>query len=355
MDSSTDQAALKSLRVRSKLREEFKISNGCIIDKNGRNWVLWSTSDLYAWWHSFEDQCQTPLGRKLMNACADQEEFLLRTDGILPTGWFRKATRQQRCIEDRWSVYGWGHFDLKNQTAQSMMYAPMLAGLALATNELLLDKRQKLEWHQISTNTVRFEIQSDSTTLPHAPVPPRLPWSAEMGLGFEPPGVLDDLVAGDDGLLNNGESVCLFPVDAFSRLFSSCKAYPNAVSQERKSAWSTSGFNEGERSVFLMVVASMSSLVNRGERPIYIENISSWRSLIEHYLAPFGWGEPVEISTLDSEHGVRFRLASGATFPFLAGWLVAMWERGHGKSSKFMLTPNDQEWVLEVDSRLAYN
>jgi hypothetical protein len=104
-----------------------------------------------------------------------------------------------------------------------------------------------------------------------------------------------------------------------------------------------------------MVVASMSSLVNRGERPIYIENISSWRSLIEHYLASFGWGEPVEISNLDSEHGVRFRLASGPTFPFLTGWLVAMWERGHGKSSKFMLTPNDQEWVLEVDSRLAYN
>jgi hypothetical protein len=355
MDPSNDSADSKSLLVRSKLREEFKISHGCIIDRNGRSWVLWSTSDLYAWWHSFEDQCHTPLGRKLMNACADQEEFLLHTDELLPSGWFRKATRQQKCIEDRWGVYGWGNFDLKNQTAQSMMYAPMLAGLALATYELLSDKRKKLEWHQISTNTVRFELQPDSTTLPHAPLPPQLPWSAEMRLGFEPPVVFDDLVVGVDGLLKNGESVCLFPMDAFSRLFYTCKAYPNTVSQERKSAWSTSGFNEGERSVFLMVVASMASLVNRGERPIYIENMSSWDSLIEHYLAPFGWGEPVEISTLDSEHGVRFRLASGPSLPFLAGWLVAMWERGHGKPSKFILTPNAREWVLEVDSRLAYN
>ena len=355
MDSSTDPAFSNSLLVRSKLREEFNISNGCIIDRNGRSWVLWSTSDLYAWWHSFEDQCQTPLGRKLMNACADQEEFLLRNDAVLPTGWFRKAPRQQRRIDERWEVYGWGHFNLKNQTAQSMVYAPMLAGLALATNELLLEKRQKLEWHQISTNTVRFEVQPDATTLPHAPTPPQLPWSAELGPGFEPPAVFDDLMLGADGLLNNGESVCLFPIDAFSRLFSTCKAYSNAVSQERKSAWSTSGLNDGERSVFLMVVASMSSLVNRGERPIYIENTSSWGSLIEHYLAPFGWGKPVEIAALDSAHGVRFRLASGPTLPFLAGWLVAMWERGHGKSSKFILTPKAEEWVLEVDSRLAYN
>ena len=127
------------------------------------------------------------------------------------------------------------------------------------------------------------------------------------------------------------------------------------MSQERDDAWQTPGLDGGERSVLLMVVASMASLVNNGERPIYIESQASWDALIQHYLAANGWGQPTCIEALESKHGVRFSLRSGATFPFLVGWLVAMWERGHGKASKFTLVCNEDCWHLEVDSRLAYN
>lgn len=342
-------------KVLNELRAEFSRTHGTIVDGAVRQWILWNTTDLYAWWHSFEDQCQTPLGRKLMNACADQEEYMLKTDNLLPNGWFRRAKRQQDHLDHRWKKYGWGRYSVAQQTAQSLVFAPMVSGIALATNELLHDRRQKIEWHQLSQNTIRFELKPDANVLPTAPPPPSLAWSRPAEVGFSSPPIFDELAHEGAGLTIGGETVCLFPADAFTRLFHTCRAYPNSVSQERKDAWQTPDLDDGERSVLLMVVASMASLVNNGERPIYIESQASWDPLIQHYLAANGWGQPSSVEALGSKHGVRFTLPAGSTFPFLVGWLVAMWERGHGKASKFTLVSKEDCWRLEVDSRLAYN
>lgn len=342
-------------KVLNQLRAEFSCTHGTIVDGAVRQWILWNTTDLYAWWHSFEDQCQTPLGRKLMNACADQEEYMLKTDNLLPNGWFRRAKRQQDHLDHRWKKYGWGRYSVAQQTAQSLVFAPMVSGIALATNELLHDRRQKIEWHQLSQNTIRFELKPDANVLPTAPPPPSLAWSRPAEVGFSSPPIFDELAHEGAGLTIGGETVCLFPADAFTRLFHTCRAYPNSVSQERKDAWQTPDLDDGERSVLLMVVASMASLVNNGERPIYIESQASWDPLIQHYLAANGWGQPSSVEALGSKHGVRFTLPAGSTFPFLVGWLVAMWERGHGKASKFTLVSKEDCWRLEVDSRLAYN
>ncbi|HII11607.1 MAG TPA: hypothetical protein HA356_06005 [Candidatus Poseidoniaceae archaeon] len=342
-------------KVLNELRAEFSCTHGTIVDGAVRQWILWNTTDLYAWWHSFEDQCQTPLGRKLMNACADQEEYMLKTDNLLPNGWFRRAKRQQDHLDHRWKKYGWGRYSVAQQTAQSLVFAPMVSGIALATNELLHDRRQKIEWHQLSQNTIRFELKPDANVLPTAPPPPSLAWSRPAEVGFSSPPIFDELAHEGAGLTIGGETVCLFPADAFTRLFHTCRAYPNSVSQERKDAWQTPDLDDGERSVLLMVVASMASLVNNGERPIYIESQASWDPLIQHYLAANGWGQPSSVEALGSKHGVRFTLPAGSTFPFLVGWLVAMWERGHGKASKFTLVSKEDCWRLEVDSRLAYN
>ena len=342
-------------KVLNELRVEFSCTHGTIVDGAVRQWILWNTTDLYAWWHSFEDQCQTPLGRKLMNACADQEEYMLKTDNLLPNGWFRRAKRQQDHLDHRWKKYGWGRYSVAQQTAQSLVFAPMVSGIALATNELLHDRRQKIEWHQLSQNTIRFELKPDANVLPTAPPPPSLAWSRPAEVGFSSPPIFDELAHEGAGLTIGGETVCLFPADAFTRLFHTCRAYPNSVSQERKDAWQTPDLDDGERSVLLMVVASMASLVNNGERPIYIESQASWDPLIQHYLAANGWGQPSSVEALGSKHGVRFTLPAGSTFPFLVGWLVAMWERGHGKASKFTLVSKEDCWRLEVDSRLAYN
>ena len=342
-------------KVLNELRAEFSRTHGTIVDGAVRQWILWNTTDLYAWWHSFEDQCQTPLGRKLMNACADQEEYMLKTDNLLPNGWFRRAKRQQDHLDHRWKKYGWGRYSVAQQTAQSLVFAPMVSGIALATNELLHDRRQKIEWHQLSQNTIRFELKPDANVLPTAPPPPSLAWSRPAEVGFSSPPIFDELAHEGAGLTIGGETVCLFPADAFTRLFHTCRAYPNSVSQERRDAWQTPDLDDGERSVLLMVVASMASLVNNGERPIYIESQASWDPLIQHYLAANGWGQPSSVEALGSKHGVRFTLPAGSTFPFLVGWLVAMWERGHGKASKFTLVSKEDCWRLEVDSRLAYN
>jgi len=341
--------------VLSLLKDEFNFQNGFIMDMNGRPWIMWHTTDLYAWWHSFEEQCQTPLGRKLMNACADQEEFFLHRQGTLSKGWWRRKKTQQEAIDARWSKYGWGSLSIEKETATSLLFAPMVGGLALAAHEAISQHRKKLQWNQVNSKMIRFDLSESSTVLPPAPEPPNLPWCSATTTGLIVPPVFEEMTVGECELYLDGESVCMFPVDAFTRLFHTCRAYQITVSLEQQEAWLTPQLTDGDRSVFLMVIASMSALVQQSERPIYLDGAESWTQQLHHYLGPFGWGLPVSAEAMDSPDGMRFTLQSSASLPFLVGWIVAMWERGHGKMSKFTLHREEESWTLDIESRLAYN
>ena len=351
MDTGSSQTAHALV---NDLTGEFHMANGQILDGYGGSWIVWKTTDLYAWWHAFEATCQTPLGRKLMNACADQEEFLLRRSGFLLGGRFLKKRRQSGIIDARWKRYGWGAIDSNHQTANSLLFGPIVAGFALATKEQINTQRYKLEWRQTGQRLIQFDWTQDASTLPPAPEVPSLPWGSTPKLGLEQVDVFSDFTWANQGWSISGESVCLLPMDAFSRLFHTCRAYQHSLTTEQVDAWSTPDITSGSRTVFLMISASMSHLVNGSEQPIYIENIASWASLANHYLKPFGWGAPISIESLGTDHGVRFELEDSPVLPFLTGWLVAMWERGHGRTSKFKLTKSSDTWVLEVDSRLNY-
>lgn len=350
-----DTGSTQSERTMTKeLNDEFHALNGRILDANGGSWIVWKTTELYAWWHAFEATCQTPLGRKLMNACADQEEFLLRLSGVFSGGRFLKKRRQTAAIAARWKRYGWGVIDSKNQSATSIIFAPIIAGFALATKEQMSGQRFKLEWRQTGQRLILFDWTEDDSALPPAPKPPSLPWGSSHKLALDEVSLFSDLTWANDGWSISGESICILPMDAFSRLFHTCRAYQHSLTNEQVGAWATPEITSGDRTVFLMISASMSHLVNASEQPIYIENTDSWRSLANHYLKPFGWGTPISIEPLSTECGVRFELEDSPVLPFLTGWLVAMWERGHGRTSKFTLTKPTDTWVLEVDSRLNY-
>lgn len=337
------------------LDSEFASVDGCIMDSTGRPWILWKTTDLYAWWRAFEASSRTPLGRKFMNACADQEEYFLTQRAVLDVGWFRRSKRQQEAIDSRWNMYGWGTFNVTMESAQTLLFAPVAAGFALAIKEHLAQQRFKSEWQQLGLKTIQFEWTVDSANLPPAPEPPELPWGSFSFLAMDSVSILSELEWLNGGWALAGESVSFLPMDAFTRLLHTCRAYQHTLDSEHINAWVTPQLAEGDRSVFLMVAASMSGLIQSSERPIYIEDRSSWASLAGHYLAPFGWGEPMDVESLDSPFGVRFKLVDSPMLPFLVGWLVAMWERGHGRSSKVSLKRSDDFWLLEVDSRLEYN
>ena len=337
------------------LNSEFASVDGCIMDSNGRPWILWKTTDLYAWWRAFEASSKTPLGRKLMNACADQEEYFLSHRAMLDVGWFRRTKRQQEAINHRWNSHGWGSFNLAKESAQTLLFAPVAAGFALAIKEHIAQKRYKSEWQQIGQKTIQFEWTDDSANLPPAPEPPALPWGSFSSLAMDSVSILAELEWLNGGWALAGESVTFLPMDAFTRLFHTCRAYEHTLDSEHLNAWVTPQLTEGDRSVFLMVAASMLGLIQSSERPIYIDGISSWSALSGHYLAPYGWGQPMNVESLESPHGVRFKLIDSSMLPFLVGWLVAMWERGHGRSSKVSLERVDDFWLLDVDSRLEYN
>jgi hypothetical protein len=337
-----------------RLFEEFTSQEGQIFDNEGRQWILWKTTDLYAWWHAFEMKSETPLGRKLMNACADEEEHLLARSDILSIGKFRRRTRQKKVLASRWEQFGWGSLDVEGNAAETILHAPIAAGFALAAKELISSSRQKMEWNQVGQRSLQFRWTEDNAELPPASTPPELAWGSHGQIGFGTAPVLSELEWMNSGWSLGGEPFCFLPMGLFTRLLHTCRAYKHTLDRETTQAWKLEDMSESDGSVFLMVTSSMNALLAGTERPIYIENHSNWDALIRHYLAPFGWGVPVEIHALESLHGIRFILPNVSSLPFLTGWLVAMWERAHGNTSKFLLNREGKNWCLVIDSRHEY-
>ena len=51
MDTGSSQTAHALVHD---LTGEFHMANGQILDDYGGSWIVWKTTDLYAWWHAFE-------------------------------------------------------------------------------------------------------------------------------------------------------------------------------------------------------------------------------------------------------------------------------------------------------------
>ena len=49
--------------------------NGHIFDSDGNHLLLWKAMEFESWWIHFEKIIGVPMGRKLVNAATDEEEF----------------------------------------------------------------------------------------------------------------------------------------------------------------------------------------------------------------------------------------------------------------------------------------
>ena len=88
----------------SSIRDDFHcVSDGSVRDSTGQAWMIWNIVDFHRWWHALETNAGVPLGRKLMHAAADQEEYSFNQSSFLETGWFMKKKRLMTSLSHRWS------------------------------------------------------------------------------------------------------------------------------------------------------------------------------------------------------------------------------------------------------------
>jgi hypothetical protein len=334
------------------------MTDGTIRDSNGQGWVVWNLVDFHRWWHAFETNAAVPLGRKLMHAAADQEEYSLNRSALLETGWLMRKKRLNSSLAIRWSEMGWGKYDFGSSTVLSNLLAPVCSGFALAAVEGITGERKKIQWHQVSNVMIQLEMEMDSRSISLAPSPPQFVWDSDSTL----PSFIDgkavqlDLHSVEHGWTNSGESTCFLPSGIFQRLFQYVKLQGLVLSPEVLAAWELPEETSSSDWIPLIINSlAVNEMISQSELPIYIQDLESWNQLNDAYLVPNGLGTFSHLTALDEQGGVEFELCSTSVFPFTVAYLIAYWQRGIGRKAKVKLEQKNGKWILQLTSLRSYS
>ena len=351
-DSSDSSSLLLSLQ------DHFHCANdGTIRDSSEQAWMVWNMVDFNRWWHALETESGVPLGRKIMHAAADQEEYFFKSSALLQTGWFMKKKRNISSLSRRWARLGWGKYEFNSSRVFSYLLAPVCSGFALAAAEAMASVRRKVQWHNVSNIQIQLEFEDDSRTISQAPPPPQFHWDS----GSTPSLFLDgkpvqlDLQSAEYGWTHSGERACFLPSGLFQRLFEHVKLQGLILPPQLLEAWNfCEQIDSSSHTPLILTSLAVEEVISQSERPIYIQDLESWDQLVEAYLLPFGFGTFLRSTSLDDQGGVEFELPSSSIFPFTVAYLLAFWQRGFGRKASVKIEQKNGNWSLQLTSLLSY-
>jgi len=356
---ASEESNSASSSLLSSIQDEFQCADdGSIRDSLGQAWMIWNIVDFHRWWHAFETNAGVPLGRKLMHAAADQEEYSFNQSTLLQTGWFMKKKRRIARLSTRWSQMGWGEYNVGESRIFTHLLAPVCSGFALAAVEGMASKRRKIQWHEISNVQIQLEFNEDNRTISQAPPPPQFHWDSD----HTTPSFMDgkavqiDLQSAEYGWTHSGERTCFLPSGLFQRLFEYVKLQGLVIRPKILEAWELPEHIESSTWIPLILASlAVEEVISHSERPIYIQDDESWNQLAEAYLLPFGLGTFLSSTSLDEQGGIEFVLPSSPLLPFTAAYLIAFWQRGFGKRARVKVEQRNGNWSLKLTSLLSYS
>lgn len=239
----------------------------------------------------------------------------------------------------------------------SHLLAPVVSGFTLAAMEKVFLSRQRLQWTQVSPSEIHLEAKPDTRQIQPAPAAGTFPWSPKPSDSFTASASdLDlDIEIRETGWTHAGELSCFLPAGFFSRILNtiSLQSFPQHSSW--KDAYQFSEvLDHGSSQALVAICLSIEDLLSRSERAIYISNLESWNLLDSAYITKFGFGTYLDVSSIDKNGGVLFEISDSEQFPFLIAWLIAFWQRGHGRKAKSVLTRSSNHWFLQITSLLEY-
>ncbi|MBP77745.1 MAG: hypothetical protein CL926_00565 [Deltaproteobacteria bacterium] len=355
---SSEDEPNSSTQILASIQKEFTcMGDGSIRDSFGHSFSVWRVTDFHRWWLAFESHAGVPLGRKLMNAATDQEEYFLNESSLFDIGWLMKKKRIKSILNQRWKQMGWGQFSVSNQTAFSHVVAPLCSGFALATLEAVKSHRLKVQWRQISNVQIQLDTDADLRSISPAPQPPIFDWDSNSRVvsSQQQHPISLDFQANEHGWSHAGEQCFFLPIGVLSRLFESVNMQGLQLSPELLEHWEfPEQFNPAHVASLILTSLAMNDVVSQSERPIYIQDLNSWNQLVEAYLKPLGFGSFASVHALDDQGGVEFELLPSPLLPITTGFLVAFWQRGIGRKAKVKMVMKNGNWSVQITSFLAY-
>ncbi|HJM54952.1 MAG TPA: hypothetical protein QGI72_01755 [Poseidonia sp.] len=328
---------------------DFQVTNsGLIVDGEGVYVILISVNDFHVWWRHFESCFKSPIGRKLIYAASDDEEYFLATSQSFRfPKWFGKK-KVIEAMNVRWKTMGWGVHLPQFRRIQSPCHDALSAGFGLAHHEHAEKRRYRLEWRQINSELIELDFSDKSEDIPIAPKPNPPEWvsSADGGEIFLKP-LEHEFEPRTFGFFMGQERSMFIPPTALYRLFQSVKGRPFNSEQRWREGCTLTGLSEESASLFRALVTSATAMFEASEYSIFIQNQSDWESHLKHRIFSRGLGSTIiEQFSLEDAPAVRMKIFS--PLPTLAvGLILGMWERAHG-------FPCDYEVQIGSDSVVIF-
>lgn len=316
--------------------------DGFFFDAHGAPCMLVGSVEFRTFWNTLDTLFETPLGRKLIYAATDGEEYLLNQHPTFGFGRLFGKKRVKNLLEERWHSMGWGkHMD---HTIASPVHDAFVVGIALAHAEHLRRERLELNWRQLSVDEIQVDYENKkSPMMSGIPAPPRprgsaLTTSTEecFSLGLDHRNI---------GFFSGQERSFFLPTHVLQYLAKELRG--RKMLQSPDLLFSPPDDENGEAGFFAMANA-VAHAFSQTEFPVYLRHSGDWQGLLDDRIAQRGWGRAALLeSIMDNNEITSFRIES--SFPALpTGLLAAMWFRGHGERPRIRVEFEDEFVVLHL-------
>lgn len=332
---------------------EFEFGeHGLFLDPYGVPCTMFGVVEFQDFWNTVDAAYESPLGRKLIYAAADAEEYLLHRHPDFQFGrWFGKKRVADR-LNARWATMGWGL--LSESQIRSPVHDALTVGFALAHSEHLDQQRYELGWRQVHAEEIRLELRpKEHASMVDVQAPP------PMDGAWHQPAVSNvvalELELRKIGFFLGQERSFFLPIHVLRYLSKELNGRPISALQ----GFQISGESSSVDDVFVSMAHGMAVTFDRSDFPVYLRTSSDWQGILDERFHRRGWGTVnVLQSILDHDAATVFEIASPIP-ALVAGALVGMWQRGHGsranihlqfEAGKAILTMKKQTVDYEVKS-----
>jgi hypothetical protein len=330
---------------------------GHIFDSSGNHLLLWKANEFESWWIHFEKIIGIPMGRKLVNAATDEEEYHLLSNNEYKVGGLFKNSRRRKIISARWLQYGWGELRINDNQIITPTLAPFSVGVALAAIEYYKQSRFKITWTQPNSTLIVLNLLQESRDISPSKQVSEFTWTKNCQDNYS--ALFDvgefQVVRKNGGWDLEGERMVFIPANILTRLLFNTKSRALNIGNELSQSIIFAGLDEAEKSTFLCTALSMVNVIEQSERPIYILSDSEWINKCQHLLGRFGFVCPNKVSSIEGSGAVELLFNHSPTLPFSVGAIIAFWQRAHGRMAKVSIELQDKQCLVQISSKLEYN
>lgn len=303
-------------------------SDGFFFDAFGAPCIVVGVVEFTDFWNAFDACFTSPLGRKLIYAAADAEEEILRGAEQVQFGKWLGRRRAEKGLSERSMRMGWGRF------VSDRIHLPandaLTVGFVLAHQEFLQRQRFELEWNQSTAEHISVKLKPNQQVVT-APLPiNHLAWLSSKGeehtLSQPRPIEIDHR----GSALYFGQARSFFlPVAVIQRLVGGLRGRPASPGGEASHFVIQSSVEEPE--LFRAVVHAAYAAYQRTEHPVYLQGSSDWDGHLTQHISCRGYGHVDVVQSILDGHASTVFVISSHLPGMVAGAVLGMWSRAHGK------------------------